>query len=587
MPPILRVENLHHTYSRPDHPVQALRGVDLTVEEGEYVVLLGHNGSGKSTLARHLNALLLPDQGNVWVRQWNTRDPAHLRAIRSTVGMVFQHPDNQIVATIVEEEVAFGPENLGLDRSEIRRRVEEALTQVAMQPFRHRAPHLLSGGQKQRVCIAGVLAMQPQVLVLDEATAMLDPQGRRDLLALVARLHRKQGVTVIAVTHFMHEAIDADRVVVLHEGRVALQGPPRWLFQQPEALRALQLDLPPASELAQALHRRFPAFPADRLTPEEVATAVQTYRPLQPAPQLLPPLLPTPSRPPPLLELQHVAHFYMRGTPLEIQALSDVSLAVHPGEIVGVLGATGSGKSTAIQHCNGLLRAHAGHVRVLDQDLSDPKVDLRAVRRAVGLVFQLPETQLFEQYVGDDVAYGPRQLGLPHAQVRRRVQAAMAAVGLPFAAFKDRVTWTLSGGEMRRAAIAGVLALEPQLLVLDEPTAGLDPQARQLLLRQLLDLQAQGCTLVLVSHNMDELASLCHRLAVIAEGRTALTGSPAEVFAQPTVLRAFGLELPAMAQISERLQSEELLPPTAAFYTLAQAEATLSQLLAEPGKKPG
>ena len=191
--------------------MQALRGVDLTVEEGEYVVLLGHNGSGKSTLARHLNALLLPDQGNVWVRQWNTRDPAHLRAIRSTVGMVFQHPDNQIVATIVEEEVAFGPENLGLDRSEIRRRVEEALAQVAMQPFRHRAPHLLSGGQKQRVCIAGVLAMQPQVLVLDEATAMLDPQGRRDLLALVARLHRKQGVTVIAVTHFMHEALDADR----------------------------------------------------------------------------------------------------------------------------------------------------------------------------------------------------------------------------------------------------------------------------------------------------------------------------------------------------------------------------------------
>ena len=253
MQPIIRIENLYHAYQREGGSVQALRGVDLTIAPGEYVVLLGHNGSGKSTLAKHLNALLLPTQGEVWVKEWNTRERSHLREIRSTVGMVFQHPDNQIVATIVEEDVAFGPENLGVPRAEIRRRVDWSLEQVAMQPFRHRAPHLLSGGQKQRICIAGVLAMQPEVLVLDEATAMLDPQGRKEVLDIARRLNQEQGVTIVAVTHFMREAIHADRLIIMDEGRIALQGPPRELFQQIDRLRELHLDAPHVSELAQAL----------------------------------------------------------------------------------------------------------------------------------------------------------------------------------------------------------------------------------------------------------------------------------------------------------------------------------------------
>ena len=201
MAPIIRVENLHYTY-QPENgqPVPALLGVDLTVEQGEYLVILGHNGSGKSTLARHLNALLPPTSGEVWVKEWNTKDRAHLRDVRSTVGMVFQTPDNQIVATIVEEDVAFGPENLGLPHDEIVRRVDWSLERVDMSPFRHRAPHLLSGGQKQRICIAGTLAMKPQVLVLDESTAMLDPLGRREVLDVVRRLNREEGVTVVAIT---------------------------------------------------------------------------------------------------------------------------------------------------------------------------------------------------------------------------------------------------------------------------------------------------------------------------------------------------------------------------------------------------
>src|SRR5690606_14096317 len=265
-------------------PVQALRGVSLRVEPGEYVAIVGHNGSGKSTLAKHLNALLQPSAGQVWVKEWNTRNPAQWRDIRATVGMVFQTPDNQIVATIVEEDVVFGPENLGIPRAEMIRRVDWALDQVEMSAYRHRAPHLLSGGQKQRICIAGVLAMHPEVLVLDESTAMLDPLGRREVLETGRRLNREQGVTVVAIAHVMREVVEADRVLVMADGQIVLEGTPRQLFRQVDRLRALSLDVPPATELALRLHARYPDFPPDLLTVDEVVEAALRCRPPQPLP---------------------------------------------------------------------------------------------------------------------------------------------------------------------------------------------------------------------------------------------------------------------------------------------------------------
>ncbi|HHY58799.1 MAG TPA: energy-coupling factor transporter ATPase [Chloroflexi bacterium] len=594
MPPIIRIENLHYTYQREGRAVSALGGVDLTIEQGEYIVLLGHNGSGKSTLAKHLNALLLPTTGDVWVKTWNTRVSAHLRDIRSTVGMVFQHPDNQIVASIVEEDVAFGPENLGVPRPEILRRVDWALDSVEMQQYRQRAAHQLSGGQKQRICIAGVLAMQPDVLVLDEATAMLDPLGRSEVLAIVRRLNREQGVTIVAVTHFMREAVDADRVVILDQGRIALAGPPREIFQQVDRLRSLHLDAPHVSELAIALRRRFPAFPANLLTPAEVADAVIGYcqartgeagrqgedapgKPLVNPPISNPPISPSPH---PLISLDHVAYWYMRGTPLEVQAVSDITLDVRRGEIVGVIGHTGSGKSTAIQHLNGLLRPHAGKAVILGIDLNAPEIDLRALRRRVGLVFQLPEAQLFEQFVGDDVAYGPRKLGLSREEVRARVRQAMETVGLPFEEFKDRLTFTLSGGQMRRAALAGVLALQPEVLVLDEPTAGLDPEARRQLMRHILALHDQGMTLIIVSHNMEELAEVCDRLYVISDGRTVMTGTPGQVFNRAAELRPLGLDAPDVTLIADRLKAAGWLPPESEIYKLPQAVEAIGAVLA-------
>lgn len=272
---LLRAEQLTHVYeTRGGEELRALNQLDLSVGAGEFVAIVGRNGSGKSTLAKHFNALLLPSEGRVSVAGLDTADPQNLWAVRQMVGMVFQNPDNQIVATTVEEDVAFGPENLGVPAEEIAARVEEALGAVDMLDYRRHAPHRLSGGQKQRVAIAGVLAMSPQCIVLDEPTAMLDPEGRREVLATVGRLNREQGHTVVLITHFMEEAAQADRVIVMDEGRIALDGPPRRVFQETERLRQLHLDIPAVTQLAGRLRGSGWPVPTDRLTVEELVEAI-------------------------------------------------------------------------------------------------------------------------------------------------------------------------------------------------------------------------------------------------------------------------------------------------------------------------
>ncbi|MFZ5767456.1 MAG: energy-coupling factor transporter ATPase [Bacillota bacterium] len=277
--PLIRVLGVSHRYNPGgNREVVALRGVDLEVGRGEFLAIIGENGSGKSTLAKHLNALLVPSQGEVWVDGMNTRDPACLWEIRRRVGMVFQNPDNQLVATTVEEDVAFGPENLGLPPAEIRARVDEALAAVGMSGFARHAPHLLSGGQKQRVAIAGVLAMRPACLVLDEPTAMLDPAGRRDVLATVLRLNREEKITVVYVTHYMEEAARADRVAVLYRGELVALEPPAALFLRVPELRRWGLDIPPMAELAWRLRRRGWALEGTVLTPEDLVVALGAGR---------------------------------------------------------------------------------------------------------------------------------------------------------------------------------------------------------------------------------------------------------------------------------------------------------------------
>jgi energy-coupling factor transport system ATP-binding protein len=271
MEDMIKVRGLVHRYSpQTESETLALAGIDLDVRPGEFLVIIGHNGSGKSTLAKHINALLLPDEGEVWVNGLDATLPENLWRVRQTAGMVFQNPDNQIVATVVEEDVAFGPENLGVPQPEIVARVDRSLAAVGMESYRTHAPHLLSGGQKQRVAIAGILAMQPACIILDEATAMLDPGGRAEVLATVRRLNREQGITVIHITHYMDEAVEADRVLVMEEGRIVLGGTPREVFAQVDHLRELGLDVPQVTELAQQLKQAGLDVPADALTIDEL-----------------------------------------------------------------------------------------------------------------------------------------------------------------------------------------------------------------------------------------------------------------------------------------------------------------------------
>ena len=599
---MLRIQGLTHTYRLPNGTtVDALRGIDLTVADGERIALVGANGSGKSTLARHLNALLLPTSGDVWVNGINTRDESQLKTLRGTVGLVFQDPDNQLVATVVDEDVAFGPENLGVNQPELGERVDRALAAVDMAAHRKRPPHLLSGGQRQRVAIAGILAMRPRVLALDEATAMLDPHGRCEILDIVDRLHRA-GTTIIQVTHFMHEAALADRVVVLAEGRVLADGTPKEVFAQPAVLRQAGLELPKAAQLSAALQAADPSLPL-ALTPsalaeELVARLGGDHRPPttdhvddrgprtkdqgdQPSvSHLIGPssfVLRQPVGS--VIAVRDLGHVYLKGTPFESMALRGATLAVAPGEILGVVGATGSGKSTLLQHLNGLLRPQSGDVVVLGHDLADANANVRQVRRQVGLVFQNPEDQLFEQYIGDDIAFGPRNLGLDREAVRQRVRDAMTLVDLDFDAFKDRLTFALSGGQRRRVALAGVLAMQPQVLILDEPTAGLDPATRADLLAKLVRLNRDhGLTLIVATHNMDDLAEIADRIVVLAGGETVLDGPTRAVFSQAETLTALHLGLPQATQVMLDLRARGYDVPTDVL-TVAEAAAILTPML--------
>ncbi len=271
MEPIIDIQEISYKYTNyEEEKIKALDDVSFEIEKGEFLVVIGHNGSGKSTLAKHLNALIKPDKGVIWVKGMDTQDDEMIWEIRRSAGMVFQNPDNQLVATIVEEDVAFGPENLGIPPKEIRRRVDESLEKVDMKDFAESAPHFLSGGQKQRVAIAGIIAMRPEIIILDEPTAMLDPSGRREVMDTIHYLNKEEGITIIHITHYMEEAVGAHRIMVMEEGKIVMEGKPEEIFVKVEELKSLGLDVPQITELAFELRKEGFNIPPDLLTVEEM-----------------------------------------------------------------------------------------------------------------------------------------------------------------------------------------------------------------------------------------------------------------------------------------------------------------------------
>ncbi len=559
---IIKTENLCFDYILRDDDGKiieqstALRNVNLSVPEGQFLAVLGHNGCGKSTLAKHFNAILTPTSGKVTVDGIDTADEDRLFDIRQTVGMVFQNPDNQLVATIVEEDVAFAPENLGVPPEEIRVRVDNALKQVDMYEFREHAPHQLSGGQKQRIAIAGIIAMQPRCIVMDEPTAMLDPKGRREVMKTIKRLNMEHGITVILITHYMDEAAQADRVVVMDNGSVLMDDVPRNIFARADELRAVGLDVPQVTELCGMLRKKGINISKEIIFEDECAAAIEML-PLnrKTADMTKTVAVKLVGSGEEAARLENLTYKYSIGTPFEKTAVDNVDLTVNKSEFVGIIGHTGSGKSTLIQHLNGLVKPTSGLVFIDGKDIWGKDVNIRDIRFKVGIVFQYSEHQLFEETVAKDISYGPKNMGLAGGELDARVKSAAESMGISH--LLEKSPFELSGGQQRRVALAGVLAMDPEVLILDEPAAGLDPKGRDKILSLIKRYHEQsGKTVLLVSHSMEDIVKFATKVLVMNKGKVFCYDETDKVFERTDDLVKIGLDVPQITRLSHRLREK-------------------------------
>jgi energy-coupling factor transport system ATP-binding protein len=535
------------SFSYPGSSRPALDRMTFAVEEGEYVAIVGANGSGKSSLLRLLDGLRLPSSGELRVASLPTSSDEGRRAALLAVGLVFQSPADQIVSSSVEEDVAFGPENLGLPREEIRRRVDAALAAVGLEGERGRASHFLSAGQQQRLAVAGALALDPRCIAFDEATAMLDPPARAKVLGLMDGL-AASGRTIMHVTHDMAEAARASRVLVLDAGALVFDGKPQELFASSNrsfgALQALgspdcvalaeAVGLEPrihesaadlASRIARA-HRATPLAPSD--SPRTSANRTNAF------------------------ELRGVSHSYLGGTAEATPSLRDIDLDIARATLVAFVGRTGSGKSTALQLLDGLVAPLSGSVSAFGLDLGDKRTDIRALRMRAPLAVQRPESALFELYSADDVAFGPRNLGFSGRALVERVRLSMEETGLGYGEFRDRLTRSLSGGEKRRLALAGVLAMGGEALLLDEPTSALDPSTKRSIQALILGKAKGGTTVAMATHSMEEAAS-ADIVVVFSEGRIVASGDPGSIFYE-RYDPAWGIARPFAVEVAIELE---------------------------------
>lgn len=542
---MIRAEQVRFQYKKRDvdgnviATEEILKGVDLTIKKGEFIALLGRNGSGKTTFSKQLNAILRPSEGTVTVDEMGTRDAEKLYEIRQHVGMVFQNPDNQMVAANVEEEVAFGPENLGMESDTIVARVKQALEQVRMWKRRKTAPNHLSGGQKQRIAIAGILAMHPDYIVLDEPTAMLDPKGRKEVMEALQRLNQEQEMTVILITHDMEEAALASRVILLADGQMRFDGRPEKFFGADALLAEMGMEAPLSYRVQQAMGSaaNLQSGAGEKRDKCKI-DALDIFE-----------------KDKDLLSLQHVSYIYSPGTAYEKVALDDVSLSLGKGEIVGLAGHTGSGKSTMIQLLNGLLKPTGGTVTFEGKDIHAKGYSGNYLRSRVGMVFQYPEHQMICDTVWEDVAFGPGKQGLTEEACNARVEEALRFVDLP-EKYYQASPLQLSGGQKRRVAIAGVLAMHPEYIILDEPAAGLDAEGKREIFDRIRRMsREQRIGVLLVSHSMEDLAEYADRIIVLDDGKKILDDRPAQVFAKRETLADCGLDVPETVKLADKLRA--------------------------------
>ena len=529
----IRVDNVSFSYKNDEEndavpKRKALDGISLQIGKGSYSAVVGPNGSGKSTLAKLIDILEEPDEGRIVVFGRDTSSEEAFWDIRRKCSIIFQNPDNQIVGTTVEEDVAFGPENLGVPLPELRDRVDQALKDVGLYELRTRQSSALSGGQKQKLAIAGAIAMHPDILIMDESTAMLDPKSRKEVLDIVEAMRIRDNLTLITITHDMTEAARAEKILVIKDGKLALEGTCGEVFSQKKKIEDMSLVLPVEYSFAYALA----GMSKGDLTREDLEdqdslkrACVRELKKIKR--EDIPEKIPCQSKVSDevILSVKSVSYSYDGG---KTQALDDVSLDVRRGEILVIAGRTGCGKTTLITHFNAIMKPDKGEVRVLGMDCRDKK-NVMKIRQKVGLVFQYPEYQLFDETVFKDISYGLKKAGIPESEFEQRVHEACRKTG-----FREeslyKSPFELSGGQQRRAAIAGVLVMEPEILVMDEPGAGLDPKGRTAMFNMIKALRDSGTTVIIVSHNMDDSAIVADRICYMRNGRIVRIAPPSEIF---------------------------------------------------------
>ena len=543
----------------------AIDHVSLSIKQGDFVGILGHNGSGKSTLAKQLAALLKPSGGIIYVNGMDTAKDELLLPIRKTAGMVFQNPDNQLIGNIVEEDIAFGPENMGIPREEIEERITRALEATGMSAYREHSPNTLSGGQKQKIAISGVLSMEPECIIFDEPTAMIDPEGRKEVLKAIYDLNRLKHITIIYITHFLDEVSKADYLYVMKQGAITLEGSPETLFKMPDQLTENNLELPFEISLIAELRKKGLNIPKEIYTKKQL---LEFFKCMQQEEGFLFQEKKVENQQKKCIAetekekgivLKNISYQYKKRSAEEAKdALKDVSLSIKPGEFVAIVGKTGSGKSTLIQHLNGLLQPQSGQYFFEGQDIWSKKHDLKKLRQKVALCFQYPEYQLFEETILKDIAFGPKNLGFDKKKCEEKARYAMKLVGLP-AELEKVSPFSLSGGQKRRVALAGILAMEPEYLILDEPVAGMDAPGKKMLFQLLHHLNKdKGITIVLVSHNMDDVAAHADRVLIMEDGTLKMDGTTREIFARKDDLTTMGLGIPQTVEFYLELRKMQI-----------------------------
>lgn len=600
---MIELKNVTFNYSAQgeQNVAPALQNISLHIPEGQTVAVIGHNGSGKSTLAKLLAAIVFPQSGTVQVDGLQARaEGKDLWSIREHVGVVFQNPDDQLIATTIIDDIAFGPENLGLPRAEIAMRVQEAIALLGLQGYEQMSISELSISLKQRVAIAGVLAMRPRYLILDEPTTMISGHIVRQLLDTVQRLAHERGMTVLHITHFMPEIVSFDRVIVMNAGRVLMDGSPTEIFARVDELQSVGLDVPMVTRLGRNLFDHgWTQLSGVVLSAEQLLSAIQT----EPAVEVvqadqvhetaLSPLKQFSTaiefeqgsiqvagdiNKPAVFDLRDIFYTYRSNTPFAQEALRCLSLSIFTGKTVGIVGQTGSGKSTLCDLLAGLIQPASGLFYFNGENTSANSFKIARIRAHVGIVFQSPEAQIFEETVGKDVSFGPRQHKVSLEESRRLVQSSLEAVGLPYEDFRSRYTYALSGGQKRRVAIAGVLALEPKVIIFDEPMAGLDPRGRDEIFELIRALkQREDLTIVYASSSLKDVIELADIVHVIDQGSILLSGEPREILNQAQMLDSLDITLPEAALVA--LSLRQIFPTLRTdVLDLLELEAELQKL---------